>query len=440
MNFKAHHPVQRQALCLLLAMVCALPRAMAQDDAHIVYKLQPRDTLLSLVSQYMQGPDALQQIVKINGFKNANVIPVGYSLKIPRHLIKFTPSTATVNRINCRTITRIEGETAVAVQTGDALQEGHVLRIPPGCQMAIALDDGSTLRMMSGAIIKFKTLRRNMLEHSPEVRLELLDGRMEVDVPRKRLPGDAPFEVRTPTSVAGVRGTEFRVAFDARKRNSQVEVVQGVVSAQGQADKQDQRANAGQGVPIQADGKALPVEDFLDAPRYVTGKPVPGEANWVLQFSAPQQARQWLVRQSEDASFAFFHGEEFLAQAQLTLKDLGPKAVFQQWSSVSSNGIVGHSTNYGFCKAYMRKDVWRCNIHFNLTGLQKPHLRVQKLEATGQVISILDRAVELSANDQLVLRGLPGGQYKWQLDYELGASRRSSQAGAFELVAVPSEP
>lgn len=437
-RFSWRSSVQAWLIGALAMLACGVVNA-AEDEDHLLYKLQPRDTLLSLVSQYMQGPDALAQIVKLNKIANPNTMPVGYLLKIPRHLIKYTPSTATVSRLNCRTITRLEGEAAVPVQSGDTLAEGAVVRIPAGCQLAVTLEDTSVLRMMSGAVIKLKTLRRNMLENSPEVRVELLDGRVEVDVPRKRQGGDAPFEIRTPTSVAGVRGTEFRVGFDARKRNSQVEVLTGVVAAQGSADKAAQRANAGQGVPIEANGKALPVENLLVAPRFAQGSSAGTSTDWLLKFDAPAEAKQMLVRRSEDASFSFIYSEEMLARPELAVADLGAKTIFQQWASVSTTGLMGQSVNYGFCKGYKRLDAWRCNINFNMTGLNNPRLRFEKVEEKGPPLVILDQDIKMTANDQLVLRGVPSGQYQWKLDYDLGANRRVTLNGQFELVAIPGE-
>ncbi len=421
-------------------LACVLAPARAQDDGHIVYRLQPKDTLLTLVAQYTQGPDALAQIVRANGLRNPNMVPVGYNLRIPRQLIRYEPSSATVNRINCRNIARVDADPPITLQTGDQLLEGHVVRIPAGCQMSLLLDDQSVMRMMSGAVIKFRTLRRNMLESSPEVRVELLDGRLEVDVPRKRQKGDAPFEVRTPTSVAGVRGTEFRVAFDARKRNSQGEVLSGVVSAQGAADRQAQQAPGGQGVPVLSDGKALPLEKLLDAPVFVEGAPDTAKSSWVLQFRAPEQAGSLLVRYSEDASFSFLTREQTLKQPALSLDNPGHQAVFQQWSSVSPTGIVGYSAYYGFCKGYQRKDAWRCNIFFNMAGLNNPHVQLKKIGDANQEQVVLDQTVKLADNDQLVFRGLPSGRYRWQIEYAVGAGRSQRQGGEFQLVALPTQP
>lgn len=429
-------------MALSVALSLCMVGALAEDDTAI-YRVQPRDTLNVLVAQYTQGADALAQIVQANqahGLRNPNQLPVGFQLRIPRHLIRHEPSSATVNRVNCRNIMRVDVDPPVSLQTGDQLLEGHVVRIPAGCQMSLLLDDQSVLRMMSGAVIKFRTLRRNMLEPSPEVRVELLDGRLEVDVPRRRQKGDAPFEVRTPTSVAGVRGTEFRVAFDARKRNSQVEVLSGVVAAQGVADRQSQAALGGQGVPFLPDGKALPVEKLLDPPVFIEGAPDADKSSWALQFRSPQQAGALLVRYSEDASFSFLTREETLQQPTLNLDKPGHQAVFQQWSSVSSTGIVGYSVHYGFCKGYQRKDAWRCNIFFNMAGLQNPHVVLKKIGEANQEQVVLNQVVKLADNDQLVFRGLPSGRYRWQIEYTLGGGRSQRQAGEFQLVALAAQP
>lgn len=424
---------------VLMALICsaAMPvaQALAQDSSPITYKVQSGDTLSSLASRYLQGADALRQLVEFNAISNPNVVSVGYSLKIPRQLVKHVPSSATVSRINCSGITRQLGETSVAVKLGDEIQEGHVVRIPAGCQLALTLEDDSTLSMMSGSVIRFNALRRSVLETSPEVRVELLDGRMQANVPRKRQDKDAPVEIRTATSVAGVRGTEFRVAFDPAQKGSQVEVLTGMVAAQGSADAKEQLAKAGQGVAIAPDGKALPVEDFLAAPQYADSQAGAG-AQWVLRFTAPDLAKQLLVRQSEDVSFAFFSASDALTQPQLAIRNVGPNALYQQWSSVSASGIVGYGQNYALCKPYKREDLWRCNVTFNLGGLTNPHLRLLKLDASGQETTILDKALSIEQNDQLVLRGLPVGQYKWHIESDLSPNRRTSQRGDFLLVAI----
>lgn len=418
----------------LLAQTASVP---LPDTGHVIYQMQQGDTLMGLVNRHMEGPDALKQLVQANRLPNVNRIAVGSNIKIPRGLLKHTPATATVTRLNCKTVIQIDGNASTPIKTGTVLGEGAVLRIPAGCQFALTLEDDSTLRLMSGAMIQIKTLRRNALETSPEVKIELLDGRMEIDVPKKRRNGDAPFEVLTPTSVAGVRGTEFRVGFDAKQRTSQVEVKVGVVGARGELEKTEKRTEAGQGVAITPTGQALEIEKLLSPPRYASVEPQAGGKDLLLKFDAAAQAERFLLITADDANFSALVSQTQPTQAQVLAPELGSKPVFYQWSSISASGLMGQAQDYAICKGYKRQDHWRCNVPFNTLGLIKPHLVFQKVDAQGQVFELLNGPIQSVDNNLLVFRGLPSGVYRWRIEHEVSASMKAGINGQFELVAIP---
>lgn len=434
---------QTQLRCTALALaLLGSAGAMAQaapDADHLLYQMQPGDTLTGLVARHMQGPDALKQVVEANRLANVNRIPVGQKIRIPRGLLKFTPSSATVSRLNCKTVVQIEGNTALPIKTGSVLEEGAVVRIPAGCQFALTLEDESTVRLMSGAVIQLKTLRRNAFEASPEVKIELLDGRLEIDVPRKRLSTDAPFQVLTPTSVAGVRGTEFRVGFDAKQRRSQVEVKVGVVGARGQTERTEKRAGTGQGVAVMANGQSLDVETLLAPPRYASYEAQPGGKDWLLKFDAVPQAERFMLVTADDANFSALLTQDQPTQARVLAPALGTKPVFYQWASISNTGLMGQATDYAVCKGYKRLEQWRCNVPFNVNGLIKPHLLFQKIDAQGQVFELLNGPVQAVDNNVLVFRGLPSGVYRWRIEHEISATMKAGMSGQFELVAIPGE-
>ena len=429
--------VQRAAWALAWVLpVSALAQA-APDADHLIYQMQSGDTLTGLVERHMQGPDALKQVVHANRFANIHRIPVGQKIRIPRGLLKYTPSSATVTRLNCKTVIQIDGQNAVPIKTGSVLGEGAVVRIPAGCQFALTLEDESTVRLMSGAVIQLKTLRRNAFEASPEVKIELLDGRLEIDVPRKRLSTDAPFQVLTPTSVAGVRGTEFRVGFDAKQRSSQVEVKVGAVGARGQAEKTEKRAGTGQGVAVMSNGQSLDVETLLAPPRYASFEAQPGGTDWLLKFDAVPQAERFMLVTADDANFSALLTQDQPAQAQVLAPALGTKPMFYQWASISRTGLMGQTTDYAVCKGYKRLEQWRCNVPFNVSGLIKPHLLFQKIDAQGQVFELLNGPVQAVDNNVLVFRGLPSGVYRWRIEHEISATMKAGMNGQFELVAIP---
>lgn len=415
-----------------------LAPAHAQHDAHMVYRLQPGDTLSSLVARLLSGPQAMDELVRTNGLANPHWIIAGETLRIPRHLVRYSPSVARVSRTQCNNILMLEPAGPVALQVGDTVPEGAVVQVPSGCHLTVMLEDRSQVRTLSGAVIRFRTLRRNALDNLPEVRMELLEGRMQVQVGRYRPAGDAPFEVRTPTSIAGVRGTEFQIAFDASARSSQIEVDRGVVAARGDADAHEQLARAGQGVVIQSSGQSLPVEDRLPAPRFQAAQAAPAGAR-VLRLEPVAAAAGYTVRRSSDASFAFMADPEPLDEPALVVKDFALKPHYQQWSAVSSSGIRGVADHFAFCQAYLSRRTWRCNVNFNMAGLGNPHVRLQRVESGGRAVGIVDRGVSLGPKDQMVFRGLPSGRYRWQLEHDAEGAQRAMQHGEFELVAIPAE-
>jgi hypothetical protein len=102
------------------------------------------------------------------------------------------------------------------------------------------LEDSSVIRLPSSAAVKIAILRKNALESSPEVQLDLVRGRIELEVYKGRAQ-TTPFEVRTPLSITGVRGTEFRVGYAPAEQTGQVEVLGGVVQAMGLSDAESKK-------------------------------------------------------------------------------------------------------------------------------------------------------------------------------------------------------
>lgn len=425
--------------CSLL--FCIFLHAQAHSETaspdFVLYEIKSGDTLSNIVNRYTQGEEALKQLITVNPLPDIHRIPIGYKLKIPRHLIKYTPSKAVVTQSNCKTVRKIVADQALSIQIGSVLNEGDVVHVPPDCQLGLQLDDGSTLRLVSGAVIKITALRRSNFQTSPEVKFELLDGRAEIKVIRKRLVNDAPFQILTPTAVAGVRGTEFRVGFDAQQRHSQVEVLTGAVGARGASDPLDTGVETGQGLPITATGQSLPVEKLLPPPEFDQYAAQTGGQDWLIQFKGDPQAQHFLLNTATDAGFADNHNASQPVQPQVVATKLGSQALFTRWASVSQTGLVGATQDHAFCKAYKRQDQWRCDVPFKLSELTKPHLVIQKLEDNGQLIEILSGQVFSAQGKPFVIPGWISGTYRWRLDYEVSEAGKVFTEGQFKLTAIP---
>ena len=418
-----------------LASAAALAQHEA-DDAHVHYTVQAGDNLSTLAQRHLQDFSDLAEVVRVNQIRNIHRVPVGRVIKIPRQILKYTPAQATISQINCTTALRLDGAQSQDLKPGSTLTEGDVLRIPAGCRLSMSFEDQATVRLLSGAVVQLKTLRRNAFDANPQVHLELLDGRLSAKVPTRAQP-NAPFQVTTPSSLAGIRGTQFRVGFEASQGNAQVEVLSGAVAAQGLADTFTSRLETMQGVAIAAQGKAFGVERLLPAPRFEQlAIAASGNAPAALHFAPPAQARRFSLTTSQDANFSAILSTQYTDQARVDAPNLSAKADFFQWSAISGTGVMGLESQFAICQGYQTANAWRCNVPFNFAGLTEPRLRLEKIENTGPLV-VMDRAIHSTDDNLLVFKGLPSGQYRWRIDFQVTPGQLDHNEGQFELIALP---
>jgi LysM repeat protein len=205
-----------KALAVLLG-VCLTTAASADnkdvssEPSVIVYKIKAGDTVNKLARKHMVQPVDLDAIHKANHLQNIDLLPIGADLNIPRHLVKTNPSKAIIMGVSCATAIRLNNSNK-PLTVGTHVSEGAVIEVPAECHVSLLLEDSSIIRLPSSAQLKITTLRKNALETAPEVKLDLARGRVELDVNKNR-GKSTPFEIRTPLSIMGVRGTEFRVGY-----------------------------------------------------------------------------------------------------------------------------------------------------------------------------------------------------------------------------------
>lgn len=423
----------RRAVAVLLLGVMASLTCVQADEAFELHQARPSETVASVVLTYLQGPGALAALVHLNGWTHPEQVIAGRIIKLPRSHLKFQPSQARITRLNCNTVVRTDVTPAVALEMGAILHEGAVLRIPTGCQLVLTLEDDTSLRMLSGATVKLKTLRQRLFSRTPDVQVELLDGRISVDVPRQRRASSERLEVYTPMSVAGVRGTEFRVAFGADDGVSAVEVQGGSVGARGLTEVQEQKVAGGQGMVISATGQSLPVESLLPPLRFS------GVSQGLASFQGESSARHFVLTTAQDALFMEGLGDQRRQTASVFptggVTDL---ATFVRWGAVSVSGLVGELSDFGLCQGVKLQNVWRCDIAFNFSGWVRPRLQLERLTDQGGRLLLVDRSIDTGHRPSWLFRNLPAGHYRWRIEELSNADRITRSTGKFQLIAVRS--
>lgn len=436
----------------LLIGLCLDGLAMAQinestfEPSFIVYKIKPGDNISKLAQKYFTQTVNLEEIQKVNQLQNIDLLTIGSNLNIPRQFVKTKSSTATIIGLSCATAIRVDSSTK-PLNVGSVVAEGAIIEVPAECHASLLLEDGSVIRLPSSASLKITTLRKNPLESAPEVKLDLARGRVELDVNKNRSKS-TPFEVRTPLSIMGVRGTEFRVGYSPDEQMSQVEVLGGTVQTRGSSDTVSHPITKGLGVAIDSDGKALGIEKLLDAPVFASAHPTQGTTpSYVVALTPVNLASYYTAVNANTANFNEAKSSQQLLTPELFIPRLSKQATFYQLSSTSESGLIGIERNYAFCAAPSDPQTARCSAIFSAPLAEGSAINFQISRTNDQVSQPLINAQNLQArNGRFAIQGLPAGKYSWSLSYVMndgtGASSKKqlhAQSGSFELILLPAD-
>jgi hypothetical protein len=260
---------------ILLASVCALQPAAwaAMTEPFVRYTVQPKDTLQGLTRTLLQQPAQWPQVAKLNGLKNANRIYPGQIIDVPKSLINLSsqPRIALSGKV-----ISVEGDVKIggqAAQVGAAVPEGARLQTGPNSSAVVQLADGSRMQLMP------KTLAEITRQHGYALRdpsssasttwfsgaIRLVEGVLDT-LAEKKANRVTPLEVTTPTSIVGVRGTQFRVAFeDPASGTARTEVIEGKVRSDNSAQKVGAEVGGGFGAAFKPTDREVKVVPLLPA-------------------------------------------------------------------------------------------------------------------------------------------------------------------------------
>ncbi|NJS36699.1 MAG: LysM peptidoglycan-binding domain-containing protein [Brachymonas sp.] len=222
----------------ILALPMSAQAAIAQHkEPYISYTVQPGDKLLVVSRTLLADPKQWNQLAKLNGLKDPNVIRPGQVLDVPRSMINFAnqPKLASGGVLQSANgqIT-VNGSPA---QAGQAIPEGAQVQAAASSSAVVKLSDGSTVQLMPRSLAQVVSSHGYaMKDPSSSISttwfsgaIRLLEGVIDVAA-NKLAQRKEPMGVTTPTANIGVRGTQFRVAYeDPAERTSRTEVLEGKV-------------------------------------------------------------------------------------------------------------------------------------------------------------------------------------------------------------------
>lgn len=303
---RRHHAL-RTGACVALATAVAGAWAAAPVQAApepvVDWTVRPRDTLIGLSRTTFAGPSAWREIARLNRLPDPNRIRPGQVLRVPVRLLRTTPLPARV--------TSVVGDVRVAdqpVQAGATLAEGQTLQTGANASTVLELADGSRVRMPPSSLAELLTHRVHGDE--ADAALAVTNGRFSgalrmvrgtVEVFAAKLRRATPLEVRTPTAVVGVRGTQYRVGFDDEKQLTRSEVLDGEVRLEAPDRRTATELRGGFGATLGAEARA-PVPAALLAAPDLAAMPTLFERP-LVRFALPAERDTVRVQVAADAAF-----------------------------------------------------------------------------------------------------------------------------------------
>lgn len=344
------------ALGLTLALGSAPAAAQSASGAGSVLRESPLsylvntgDTLIDVARKYLRSPDDYRQLQRDNAVANPRRMATGRTLNIDPALLKTRADPALLDSF--RGNVRIQrGNATVPADTGLSLQEGDVISTGQGSFVRIAFSDGTRTVVPSQSRLRLDRLRRFVINDAPDHRLVVEQGRVENSVNARQRPGG--FRVTTPTAISAVRGTEFRVAYDATSGISATGVLDGAVAVADAADSTSILVPQGQGTAVRP-GQGLTAVTLLSPPVMAEASALQTDETVSIDYSAPADTRIVQGFIASDASLQALVAEVQAPNGSpLALDtDLPEGQWFVRLTAISADGLEGRGRTFNFIRA-----------------------------------------------------------------------------------------
>lgn len=285
-------------VCVLLLFFLFHPPTLALSQEW-EYTIQPGDNLWNLSKKHLVSVRYWEQLLELNGIKDPRNIPPGSTIRIPLAWLKAGSSIGrVVELVGEATIVSHLGGEVLPAGKGMFLWENDTLRTGAGSNATLEFADGSKLLVQENSELKMENLMRYGETGMAETQIRLQSGRVHNKVTPAAGPGSR-FEISTPSAIAAVRGTEYRLSAEETEE-SRAEVVRGEIGVDSAGTSRI--IPQGFGTITFMDRKPLePVKlldppDLTELPSTITTvpfplqlKPVAGAARYRLQIAENEE-------------------------------------------------------------------------------------------------------------------------------------------------------
>ncbi len=316
---------------------------MAEHEAMWRYTTRPGDNLINLGKTHLINPDDWKILQQLNQVKNPYRMPVGKILLIPLSLVKQGPASATVIFVSGQVQLQQSEATFIPLNIGDNLGAGAKIVTKDKSKVVIKFADGSITELASNAQLLLDAMSLYSGGAMVDTKLRLQKGQLETQANPQHQDGSG-MQVITPSAIAAVRGTKFRVT--ANQKTTTQETLNGQVVLE--AANKEVIVNKGFG-SLAEHGKP-PIPPVVLLPAVDTNMLKTEYTTLPLVFEMPemQGAAAWSGKIATDTQFNQLVAENEDEGNQLTFADLPDGQLYLNLRAKDKHGITGYEAVHAF--------------------------------------------------------------------------------------------
>ncbi|MCG5073273.1 FecR domain-containing protein [Paraburkholderia sp. RG36] len=370
---RAHSPLTGALACALaLGLLPAAGRAEArkpqgQTPEMAVYVTRPGDSLYNVATRYLRNPADWTRLARINRVSTPRHLQPGTSLRVPVALLRQDHLSARVIATSGPARHAFGGGRLLPLVVGGTLVEGDRVQTGENGFATLELADGSHIVVPPGASLDLATLRQTVLTGSTDRVIDLHRGQVNTEV-TKATRKDDRFQIRSPSVVAGVRGTSFRVNYDGDKGSTAVEVIEGAVGVDAASRGQAASVAPAPGTPLAASSQlvaarhgsitlaggavGVPVA-LLDAPDLLHPSKVQDDEAVAFDLAPVKGAHRYHLQIGRDAGLLDLIRDTHSDEPHVTVGALEDGTYFVRVSAIDENGLEGMPSTYAFQRRHL---------------------------------------------------------------------------------------
>ncbi|MBC7608012.1 MAG: FecR domain-containing protein [Polaromonas sp.] len=347
-------PVKIGLAAIFFIATCHLAHAQTPNlassrrvEPSLSYTVKPSDKLIQLSREMLVDAKAWNAVAKYNQLKNPDIIFPGQKLDIPLRYLKFQAANGK--------IISAEGDVSLGgqpMQLGAAINDGTQLKTGANSSAVIEMGDGSRIKLLPNSLAEVVSNRNYaMRDASASGSTTWFSGLMRLSagaleaLATKNILRATPLQIETATSLVGVRGTEFRVAFeDPATQSTRTEIIEGKVRADNLVQQSGTDLPEGMGAVIKPTEKEIKVVALLPAPDLagVPAEVFKPQASWPMPVLAG--ASSYRVQVSSDGQFDKIVRDLKVSTASVDLTSLANGNWFARVRGIDGIGLEGFNS------------------------------------------------------------------------------------------------